>query len=44
MAVQAGKHQPGMALVTAAEAGVTTVLVTNPFWEVNMRQVTAKVQ
>lgn len=37
----AGKHLPIMSILTAAEAGVTTVLVTNPFWEVNMRQVTS---
>ena len=31
-----------MSILTAAEAGVLTVLVTNPFWEVNLRQVSVE--
>ena len=35
----AGKHVPAMSAVAAAEAGVASVLLTNPLWEVNLRQV-----
>ena len=36
-----GAHSPRAALLTAAEAGLATVLLTNPIWEVNTRQATA---
>lgn len=36
-----GRLVPAMSALAAAEAGVASVLLTNPLWEVNMRQVTS---
>lgn len=37
----AGRHSPLWTLLTAGEAGVACVLITNPFWAINTRQITA---